>query len=245
MIEALGFLTITGRARRPSPAAVSWFPLAGTVVGLAVGTSWWVAGEIWSPAVAAAVVVAVDLALTGLLHLDGLADSADGLLPHLSRERRLAVMAEPTVGAFALGVVPVVLLLRWAALASLEPDVLLVAGLWCASRTLMAVALSVLPYARAEGGLASAFLGADADGADLRTPGPVALATALIGGNLALVLVALGSSWAGAFGFAAAVVAGLLVLELARVRLGGHTGDVLGATGLVAETAGLLVAAAW
>jgi adenosylcobinamide-GDP ribazoletransferase len=245
VIEALSFLTVAGRGRAPTPAAVAWFPVAGAVVGLAVGGSWWAAGEIWSPGVAAVVAVAVDLALTGLLHVDGLADSADGLLPHLPQERRLEVMAEPTVGAFALSVVPVVLLLRWSALASLEPDALFVAGLWCASRTLMAVGLTVLPYVG--GGLAAGFLPSEEEDQASATSrrATVAMGTAVSGGLLALVLLLVGVGWPGAFGFALAVVAGLAVLELARVRVGGCTGDVLGAAGVVAETVGLLVVAAW
>src|SRR5262249_5245199 len=114
-----------------------------------------------TPAVAAAITVAADLALTGLLHIDGLADSADGLLPHLTRERRLAVMAEPSIGAYGVAVAGAVLLLRFAALASMQPSILLVAGAWCGSRTVMAVAARALPYARTEGGLATVMLGGD------------------------------------------------------------------------------------
>jgi adenosylcobinamide-GDP ribazoletransferase len=245
VIEALSFLTVAGRGRAPTPAAVAWFPLAGLAVGLVVGTSWWAAGEIWSPAVAAAIALAVDVAVTGLLHVDGLADSADGLLPHLPRERRLEVMADPAVGAFALGVVPVVLLLRWAALASLEPDILLLAGLWCVSRTLMAVAMTVLPYVGR--GLATAFVPSEDEDpmASLSRRSTVAMGTATTGGLLALAVLLVGAGWAGAVAFTGAIVLGLAVLELARSRLGGFTGDVLGAAGLVAETVGLLVAAAW
>ncbi len=247
MIEALSFLTVAGRGRSPSPAAVAWFPVAGALIGLAVGGAWWGAGELWSPAVAAAVVVGVDLALTGLLHLDGLADSADGLLPHMERERRFAVMAEPAVGAFALGVVPTVLLLRWSAFASLDEDAVLIAGLWCAARTVMAVGLTTLPYVGA--GLASAFLPAeDEDPAAVTARrSAVALGTATTGGLLALVILVVGPEGpaSGAAAFAGAVVAGLAVLEVARRRIGGFTGDVLGAAGIVAETVGLLTVAAW
>jgi adenosylcobinamide-GDP ribazoletransferase len=116
--------------------------VVGLLVGLAVGLVWRGAGALWAPALAAAVAVAADLALTGMLHVDGLADSADGLLPHLgaddeARPRRLAIMAEPTVGAFGVTVVVATLLLRWAALASMAADVWLVAGLWVLSRSLM------------------------------------------------------------------------------------------------------------
>ena len=234
MRRAVSFLTPLGGATRPSGGALLWFPLVGAMIGLALGGIWWVSAEAWGPAVAAAVVVAADLGLTGLLHLDGLADSADGLLPHMTRERRLAVMAEPGVGAFGAGVVATTLLLRFAALDALRPSWLLLGGLWCASRTQMAVAARSLPYARAEGGLASAFL----DG----TGHPVVVAAIGIAGSCALIL-----AWrpvAGAASLASAALAAGAVLLLAWRRLGGFTGDVLGASGMVAETVGLLVAAA-
>src|SRR4029079_14457282 len=107
---------------------------------------WWGgAGSWFPPLVAAALVVAADLALTGMLHLDGTGDGAGGLLPHLSRERRLAVMATPDVGAFGVGVAALSLLLRTVALAGTDPRrwhaVLALAGLWGLSRGLMALAI--------------------------------------------------------------------------------------------------------
>src|SRR5207253_6057841 len=100
------------------------------------------------------VAVVADVVLTGALHVDGLADTADGVLPHLDRERRLAVMAEPDVGAFGVAAVVLTLGLRVAVLASLPPDIGLTAALWCAPRTVMAVAAPSPPYPRAAGGLA-------------------------------------------------------------------------------------------
>jgi adenosylcobinamide-GDP ribazoletransferase len=221
--QAIAFLTPVGGAATPSPKALPWFPVVGAGIGAALGGVWWVAGELWPPLVAAAVVVVADLALTGLLHLDGLADTADGLLPHLPRERRLDVMAAPDVGAFGVGIAGATLLLRWSALAVLRPDPALLAGLWCGSRTLMATVATTVPYAREEG-LATAFLGG------LWT-WPVAVFGAIVAAVLA--------GWA-----AAGVLVGLAVVALAKRRIGGFTGDVLGAAGVVGETAGLLVAAA-
>jgi adenosylcobinamide-GDP ribazoletransferase len=221
--QAIAFLTPVGGAAKPSPKAMPWFPVVGAAIGAALGVVWWLAGELWPPFVAAAVVVAADLALTGLLHLDGLADAADGLLPHLSRERRLEVMAAPDVGAFGVGVAAAALLLRWSALAVLHPAPALLAGLWCASRTLMATVATTVPYAREEG-LATAFLGG-------AWTWPIA-----IGGAVAAALLARVA--------AVGVLAGLVVVALAKRRIGGYTGDVLGAAGLVGETVGLLVAAA-
>jgi len=229
--RALAFLTPLGGAAAPDRRTLSWFPLAGAVIGAVLGLVWWGADRLWPALVVAGVVVAADLALTGMLHVDGLVDSADGLLAHLPAERRLEVMAEPTVGAFGLTVAMATILLRFAAVAALVPDVLLVAAVWCASRTVMAVAASRLRYARTDG-LASAFL----------DPGSRPL-TASYGVVLALGLAIV----AGVPAVAAVVTAfavGAGVVAFGRARLGGFTGDVLGAAGYLGETAALLVGAA-
>jgi adenosylcobinamide-GDP ribazoletransferase len=211
-----------------------WFGGVGAVVGALVGLAWWGGAELWTPLVAATLAVGVDLALTGLLHLDGLADAADGLLPHLERSRRLEVMAAPDIGAFAVGVVGLVLLLRVGGVAALPVGweaVAFVAGTWAGARTSMAVAVCVVSPAR-PGGLAAMFSGTR-PWAALAVGLPVAVvATAAGRGTVGLVALAAGS----------AVAAG--VVALARRRLGGVTGDVLGAAGVVFETVALVVAAA-
>jgi adenosylcobinamide-GDP ribazoletransferase len=226
VLAALAFLTPFGGAREPDARAVKWFPVVGALLGLALGLLWRVSSEVWIFVIPAALVVAADLALTGLLHVDGLADSADGLLPHMDRERRLAVMAQPDVGAFGLAVVVITLLLRWAALLSMPDDTVLLVALWMTSRSVMALGLTTMPYARGLG-LATAFRGAS----------PVA---AYLGPLVALLLV---HDLRRGAAVAAAVMAGSAVLLLAQRRIGGFTGDVLGAAGMVAETVGLLIAA--
>ncbi|HVL07450.1 MAG TPA: adenosylcobinamide-GDP ribazoletransferase [Acidimicrobiales bacterium] len=230
MRRALSFLTPVGGAVAPSPGALAWFPVVGAALGLALGGIWWSADRLWAAPVAAAVVVAADLALTGMLHFDGLVDSADGLLPPLDRARRLEVMADPAAGAFGVGVAVVVLLLRWAALAALAPAPLLLAALWCGSRSVMAVAAGTVPYAR-PGGLAGAFL----DGRRRRgSPAGVVL----------VLVLAVSAGGDGMVGVVVLGLAGAAVVALAARRLGGFTGDVLGAAGMIGETAGLLAAAA-
>jgi adenosylcobinamide-GDP ribazoletransferase len=232
--RAVAFLTPIGGAAEPDVRTLSWFPIVGALLGAVLGGIWWGAQEIWPAAVAAAVVLAADLALTGMLHMDGLVDSADGLLPQVPRERRLAIMAEPAVGAYGVAVAAVVLLLRFSALATMDASVLLVAGAWCGARTVMAVAARALPYARTRGGLASAFTGGD-----WRPVG-------LVGLVLAVSLGALSGGRQSELAIALGMAAGGLVVVLARRRLGGFTGDVLGAAGVVTETVALLVAAvAW
>ena len=234
---AVAFLTPVGGAAAPTPGALVWFPAVGAVTGAGVGAVWWLAARVWPAAVAAGLAVVADLALTGLLHFDGLADAADGLLPPLSLDQRLRVMAAPDVGAFGVAACVAALILRTAAFGSMRPSILLVAGLWAASRTAMAVTTMAMPYARAEGGLASAFRPGVASSSHL----VLVLAVGVVG---SLVLTA---GWRPAVGPAAVLGLALgtgLVLALAWRRLGGFTGDVLGAAGVVGETFGLIVACA-
>jgi len=233
--RALAFLTPlpVGSTEPPDRRTFAWFPVVGALIGLVLGSVWWLADRWWPPAVAAGLVVAADLALTGLLHLDGLIDTADGLLPHLDRPQRLAVMAQPDVGAFGVAVAVAVIGLRFAALASMTPSVLLLAGVWAASRTSMAVIAGVLPYAR-EHGLASPFDGISAAWK------PIAL-YGLIG---SVSLGALTGSRLNEVAVATVFVGAGLVARFARRRIGGYTGDVLGAAGVIGETLALVIASA-
>ncbi|HEY8524815.1 MAG TPA: adenosylcobinamide-GDP ribazoletransferase [Acidimicrobiales bacterium] len=281
MRRALAFLTIVGGAAPPDARSPAWFGPVGALLGLAVGGVWWAAGEAWGPLVAATLAVAADAVLTGGLHLDGVADTADGLLPPLDRDRRLAVMAQPDVGAFGVAALVLVLALRVAALAALAPEPLVVAGLWAGARAAMALTLAAVPYARPDG-LASGFAALPAppapppgtpaagdpaaggpgaggpgssEGGGSATPGPGetwragaawrAIGAPAVGWGGGAALAVAGAGWlaggAAALGLAAAFAG---VVALARRRLGGYTGDVLGAAGVVAETVGLLLAAA-
>lgn len=221
MRSALAFLTPLGGARPPSAAALPWFPVVGALLGLLVGVVWWAGTGIWTPVVGAALAVVADLALTGMLHVDGLADSADGLLPHhRSVERRLEVMAQPDVGAYGIAVTAGVLLVRFAALSSMHPKPLMCALVWGATRGAAAVVIPRVRYAKAFG-LPSAFAGA---------PSGVVLVVTFV------VALSVPS--------ASALLAAMAVVALGVRRVGGYTGDVLGAAIVVGETVGLLVAAA-
>jgi adenosylcobinamide-GDP ribazoletransferase len=215
---------------------LAWFPLVGAVIGLVVGGVWWLAAKAWVALLAGAVAVIADLAVTGLLHFDGLADAGDGLIAPMPRTRRLEVMTDPAIGAFGAITVGAVLLLRWGAFASLRPAPLVVAGLWCASRTSMIAITEFLPYAR-PAGLVKSFLGADGRQRALKR-GSIVAGVALSAG---LVLDGRGLHGLAALG--AELLAIALVAAFSRHRLGGYTGDVLGAAGVVGETIGLLILA--
>lgn len=213
---ALTLLTVlpVGNAA-PSAAATLWFVPVGALVGGVI-----VVLDMALSAVLPAIVVApIDLLalalLTGGLHLDGLADSADGLFGGGDAARRLRIMREPAIGAFAVVAVVLVLLVDAAALASTpERATLLWLGAVC-SRWTIAVAVSTVPYARSEG------LGTSYRGTSGRVRAVVATVTAAV---LALPFGIIGAA-------AMAVAAGLAVLVAARAMraLGGLTGDVYGA----------------
>ncbi|GAC1477013.1 MAG: adenosylcobinamide-GDP ribazoletransferase [Acidimicrobiales bacterium] len=233
--QAVAFLTPVGGAVPPGPEAFFWFPAVGAVLGLVVGAVWWTATRLWDPAIGAVLAVVADLAVTGMLHFDGVCDAADGLLPPLDRARRLAVMASPEIGAFGLATGIVVLGLRGACLAAVAPSPVLLAGLWAFSRTAMVAIAVGLPYAR-PGGLAAGFL---------PRGGRAVLVPVVAAGTAAALLLAI--VWRPLVGPLAVVGAGAAVAAvaaLARHRIGGFTGDVLGAAGVLAETAGLLVGCA-
>jgi adenosylcobinamide-GDP ribazoletransferase len=243
---AFAFLTVLGRrGATPDSRTVPWFPVVGVVVGAVVGFVRWGATAWWGDAVAAALAVVADLALTGMLHVDGLADAADGLLPPLPAARRLAVMRAPDVGAFGVATVAAVLLLRAVALAAVPagPEaVVACATVWAAGRAAMGLALVTRPYVG--GGLGAAFRRTAPGGASAAAVAGTGAAAVVAGAVLAPTagLVALAVPVA----VIAVVVAAVVVVVFAERRLGGITGDVLGAAGVVAETVGVLaVAARW
>lgn len=238
LASATAFLTVVGRGRLPTRRAVAYFPVVGMALGGALGALWWAVDQSWPAMVAGGLVVVADAAATGMLHLDAVADAGDGLLAHLDRDRRLRVMREPVTGAFGVSTLIVVVLLRWAVLSSVVPAspgaaALLLGGLWATGRTVMVLAMAVVPSARADS-LAGGFAG--------RTRRPAAVAAVIGLGGSAAALV----GWeprAGGIAFVAALAAGAAVVALARRRVGGITGDVLGAAGVAAETIGLVMAA--
>lgn len=239
MRRAFAFLSMFGGAASPTPMTFVWFPVVGVVLGLLVGGAWWASDRLWPSSVAAVVAVIVDLVLTGLLHVDGLADAGDGLLAPLTRERRLAAMSDPAIGAFGLVSVVAVLLLRVGALAASRPSILAVAGLWCASRTSMLGISLALPYARGDG-IVRSFLGVAPRS---RAQRRILEVTVGAGYLIAAALLVGARSVRGVAALGAELAAIVMVALLSWRRVGGYTGDVLGASGVVGETLGLLVLA--
>lgn len=212
------------------------FPLLGAGIGLAAGLVWALALGLGAPAlVAALLALAAQALLTGALHEDGLADVADGFGGGRSRERALEIMRDSRIGSYGTLALVLSVGLRAAALAALGwnlwAGVAALAASGAVSRATCPALLAWLPPARPDG------LGAGAG-----RPPSEAVFTAL-GLALCFALLLLGLR----HGLAALVLAALVawaVAGLARRRIGGHTGDVLGAAQQLAEVAVLCAAAA-
>lgn len=212
----------------PSMNAARWaFPLVGLPVGLLL---WVVLAALPDGPVGAALALGAAALVTGGLHHDGLADFADGMGGQ-SRARRLEIMRDSRVGSYGVIVLIFTVLLGGLALAELGADLWAILFVSLLSRLLMVCTLDLLPPARTEG------LGQQASG----TTSPTAW---LPGAALALACGALSGS-AAVWG-AGAVMLGTAALVgwQARRRLGGQTGDVLGAVQLASETAGWVALAA-
>ena len=230
---ALGFLTTL--PARPVPyvpgglgRAAAWFPVVGLLIGVLLLLVQAAAARLFGPAMAAVLVVAAWAALTGGLHLDGLADCCDGLLVSAPRERRLEIMRDPRVGSFAVTGLVLVLLLKAAAVFSLPAGSsgalgLLLAPVWARWWILLA---GRRPLARADG-LGSSFA--------------AALTPRLLSYAIVLPLVLLGiAAWFDLRSLVGVVLSGLTclgVLQLAQARIDGVSGDVFGAVVELAEVA--------
>ncbi|QQQ02482.1 adenosylcobinamide-GDP ribazoletransferase [Lysobacter enzymogenes] len=233
-LAAIGFLT-----RIPVPArvfadadaqrrALAWYPLAGALIGLLLCALAW-SLQTRPPLLSAALLLIAWTALTGALHLDGLADTADAWVgglradPQQSRARTLDIMKDPRSGPLAVTAVALLLLLKFAALASLPAPAwaaLLLAPLL--ARAALTLAFLTTPYVRS-GGLGQALAGAPRAGC----------IAALIVSAAACAL----AGWRGALALAAALLVFALWRRACLRRLQGMTGDTCGALAELTEAA--------
>jgi adenosylcobinamide-GDP ribazoletransferase len=237
-LAAVGFLTVLPVARRMPDAAevaggAAAYPLVGAAVGALVGGVAVGLHHLMGATLAAALAVAAGAAVTGGLHLDALADAADAMGGR-SRDEALRIMRDPGVGAFGVAALALDLLVKVAALASLlgGQAVLAMVAAGALSRATAGPLAAFLPYARAGGGT-----GAVLSGRVGRPGAAVAMVVAMV------IAVAAARLEAGA-AIAVAAAVTLLVGVEARRRLGGVTGDVLGAAIELCETLAVVAIAA-
>jgi adenosylcobinamide-GDP ribazoletransferase len=243
-LESAALLTVLPVPRRVAASTrgvLPWAPLVGLALGgIATGTA--VLGDRWiSPLAGAVLGIAVLALLTRGLHLDGLADTADGLGPLRERERALQVMHQSDVGPFGVVTLVLTLLLQVACLAALLETRWGWLAFWSAVAVArLAMTRTGLPGVATADGSSLGALVSDT----VSVPWFAAWGVVLLG-----LLAAATTGHLGPAGrLAASGLAGLLAAELlhrrARTRLGGVTGDVMGAMGETATVVTLLVAAA-
>ncbi len=227
---ALGFLTsIPVRTPAPQPGdlgrAAIWFPFVGIIIGAVLVAAQLILARFFVPLLAGALIVVVWIALTGGLHLDGLADCGDGLLTATTRERRLEIMRDPRLGTFGGMVLIMHLLIKTLAVASLTAPIALLLAPALARWLMLFVARQ--PAAR-PGGLGATF------SAGLPK-------TSWIGAAIIPLLLIVPGVPRSIFATIAAALVTLGIIRFAQSRLGGITGDVLGMTIEVIEVVVLLV----
>lgn len=240
-LAALQFLTIIPLPGSFNPdgralgGSLPFFPIIGLMIGGAAALADWVLGHFLPTGVTSVLTVILLIAVSGGLHMDGLADTADGFFSSRPRERILEIMRDSRTGPMGVVAIVSVVALKIAIFASIEGPwrwwVLLMTPI--AGRSALLVQLAILPYVRPEGGLAGIFHANRSKGHALW-----ALLFLLAAGGLT------GGFPAGLIAGGAAFFAALLFAAYSYRQIGGLTGDTLGSACELAELCPALAAAA-
>ncbi|MCW8796400.1 MAG: adenosylcobinamide-GDP ribazoletransferase [Chlorobium sp.] len=227
-LRTLTVLPVPGKEAEHFSSALFWFPLVGLFLGLLQAGAGYVAMLSGWPELAAAMVLFSGVLLTRGMHADGFADMADGFFGGRDVETRLRIMKDPSVGSF--GAIGLILLFLFKSIVLVK---LLAIGLypWIVSGVLLArlvqVALaSMLPYARREGGTAAGFV----DGAGIQH-----FVAAFLVSFVILLFLMNGAIVSSGIGLSAAIVGAVMTSLLTMKKIGGVTGDVLGASSELTE----------
>jgi len=229
-LNALRFMTIVPVPSSDAASGPDWlsrcakyFPAVGICIGLVSAAVLLLAGAIWGPIIAALFAVAASIAVTGALHEDGLADTADGFGGGWSVEKRLAIMKDSRIGAYgtlallfsvALRVTALADMPLWSAAAALT-------AAHAAARVTPALAMNVLPYAGDTSAMKIGYDDASVSANDIRF--------AMIVVACALVPLAFVSIPSVIPGVLLGAMLSTAIALWARRLIGGYTGDVLGA----------------
>lgn len=225
---ALAFLTVIPLGRADDAPATEAdlvasrfaYPFVGGAVGLVMAALSEALRHVGvSPAVSAFILIAFLAILTGGLHLDGLADTFDGLFLWGGADRRLTVMRDPHIGSHGVSAIVLVLLGKYAVLADLDGSgrSLALLGAVAVSRTLILVSAGLARYARPQGTGRLVIEAATRRDALAATLASLAFTSAVAG-------------WPGLIAGLGALILAFTLTQLAARRLGGITGDILGAT---------------
>jgi adenosylcobinamide-GDP ribazoletransferase len=221
-LRTLTVLPVPGKDTETFNNSLFWFPVVGLLMGLlqlTIGYAGYLSG--WNE-LSAALVVLGGIGLTRGMHADGLADLADGFWGGKTREAALRIMKDPNVGSFGALALSGMMLLKWVAVLKLVAlgAFGFIAGGVLLARWVQVLLASSLPYARSEGGTASSFV----TGAGWLHSLVTAVMTLLFLGALLHF-----DLFAAVVAVLTALAAGLSIGMLSYRKIGGVTGDVLGA----------------
>jgi adenosylcobinamide-GDP ribazoletransferase len=201
----------------PSKYSPLFFPFVGVLIGVGAAAVFALFDELLPRDLAAALTIVALVIATGALHVDGLADFADGMFGGQDPASRMRIMKQPDIGAFGVAAVVLVLALDWIALSSLTVEsawlVLPMVGLM--SRAAPLIVMTLTKYV-SSGGLAQSYVGIPKPALVVAIVVAIFI-SAVIGGGLALSVALAG------------VVMAVLVTLFAKRRIGGSNGDVYGA----------------
>ncbi len=244
LLTAMTFLT-----RIPAPTwlgydpawlarSTAYFPLVGLLVGVVGAGALVAAGALWTPFVAAALSTAATVYLTGAFHEDALADALDGFGGGWEPAQVLAIMKDSRVGSYGVVGLALVLLVKVGALSAIGDATRALVAAHTLGRWSSLPLIYRLPYVREDGAKSRPFA-ASVTGARLAAGS--ALTVVIVGVSLAPLGIALALTVAGA-----ACVVTAIGARYFRRRLGGMTGDCLGAANQLVElTTYLVLAARW
>ena len=225
LLAAIQFLTVipfpksfTG-GEKELEKCLPFFPVVGLLIGIVIAAFDHVMGFIFPPLPASVMTVIAMTSISGGLHMDGLADTADGFFSTRPRERVLEIMRDSRTGVMGVLAVVFVIVLKVSVLISLPPPFRpgIIVLMPLAGRCSFVVMMTALPYVRREGGLATAF-GVGKSWLNVLWSSAFLLAAGWLAGH-----------WMGlAASFSALLMAAMFSVYCFR-KIGGYTGDTLGA----------------
>jgi adenosylcobinamide-GDP ribazoletransferase len=227
LTSAIRFMSILplGKPETFEPEVMAqYFPVVGIILGVLVAVFDTAVSGLWPKQVVSLLDVIILLVLTGAFHVDGLGDTADGLLGHRTKDSALAIMKDSRIGAMGLVAIVCGLSIKWAGITSLEahrPLLLIIIPSYARAGQLFGI--RSLEYGRPNGGTGHALFG-----------NPLQL-TAFWG----LLIPALLSLWLGWRGIWLGMVFLIItfgILSYYKTRIGCITGDMLGAMTEITES---------
>lgn len=217
------------------PRAAKYMPLVGALIGAITGAILLGCAVFFPAPLPVVIAISASILLTGALHEDGLADTVDAFGGGSSRERCLEIMKDSRIGTYGTLALIMTLALKGTALMQVDPMSaarVLIAG-HAGARLAAVLALALLPYAGGETAKVSRT-------ASAMTPAEMLIAIA----SGAIVTFYVLDISTAAFAAVLAIFAAAIVAWLARRKIGGYTGDVLGAVEQAYETAFIVLAVA-